>query len=61
MIAPAAATAITSTDRVVPLRGEHPEGNERRLARQRDSERLEHDDDEEERKTVAREEVRQGA
>ena len=52
MIAAAAATAITSAIDVVPLRGEHAEGDQRRLAGQRDPERLEHHDDEEKRQTV---------
>ena len=58
MIAAAAATTITDRDVVVPLRREHAEEDERGLARQRDPERLEHDDDEEERQPVVGEEVR---
>ena len=46
-------------DRVVALRREHAERDQGGFARQRDPERLEHDHHEEERQTVAREEVRQ--
>jgi hypothetical protein len=45
----------------VPLRGKDAEGDQSRLAGQRDPERLEHDDREEQRQTVVREEMRQGA
>ena len=48
-------------DRVVALGGEHAEGDQSRLARQRNAEGLEHDDDEEHGQAVTREEVRQAA
>ena len=47
-------------DRVVALRGEHAEEDERRLARKRNAERLEHHDEEEKRQAVMREEVGHG-
>ena len=58
MIAAAAATRDHLGDLVVPLRREHAEDDERRLARQREPERLEHDHDEEQRQPVVGEEVR---
>jgi len=48
-------------DRVVPLRREQAEGDQSRLPRERNPERLEQDDGEEQRQTVTREEVRHGA
>ena len=53
MIAAGGRKAITHYDRVVPLRREDAEGDQRRLARQRDPERLQHHDDEEQRQPVA--------
>ena len=45
-------------DVVVPLRGEDAEEDERRLARERDAERLDHHDQEKERQPVLGDEVR---